>query len=408
MAQNQKTYKRLKLLKFKLSALLEITKEINENAPSKVLFEHFEFILKNQLSIGRAVLFSKTGKDWKCELKYGVKGNEKHFNVNEDLTHFKDITTIESSSKEYLNFFDVVIPVYHKDTALAYLILGDLNEEAIKMSPVIKHLNFVQTLTSIIAVAIENKKLVKESIKQERVKKELELASEMQEMLFPEELPNNHKVQIGAHYQPHQQVGGDYYDYIEINPSEFIFCLADVSGKGVSAALLIANFQANLRALAAHSRSLEQLVVDLNKKVMLSAKGEKFITMFIGHYNMDTRSLTYINAAHNPPVLKCKEEIVFLSKGCTGLGMFDEIPNLETGKIQIPEMSILLCYTDGVEELENNSQEAYGTENLVNFMKQSDALTVQKMNINLINELETFKEDQPYIDDIALLSCKFF
>ncbi len=113
---------------------MEITKEINENASSKDLFSHFKYILKSQLSVGRAILFSKQGKEWKVVLKYGVKGNEKKFDPENDLIHFKDITTIESSSKEHLNFFDVVIPIYHKELPLAYLVLGDLNEESLKDS----------------------------------------------------------------------------------------------------------------------------------------------------------------------------------------------------------------------------------------------------------------------------------
>jgi sigma-B regulation protein RsbU (phosphoserine phosphatase) len=408
MPGDQKTYKKLKLLKFKLFSLLEITKEINENTSSKELFNHFEFILKNQLSIGRAVLFSKQGKHWKCVLKFGVKGTEKKFNIGNDLEHFKDITTIESSSKEHLNFFDVVIPVYHKNVPLAYLILGDLNEEAIRMSPVIKHLTFIQTLTSIISVAIENKRLAKQDVKQEGMKKELELASEMQKMLFPEELPNNHKIQLAAYYKPHHQVGGDYYDYIEITENVFLFCLADVSGKGVSAALLMSNFQANLRALVSLNPTLENLVHQLNEKVFQTAKGEKFITLFIAKYNTVSRELVYVNAAHNPPILKSGSETQFLDKGCTGLGLFDEIPKLEVGIVKIIEMSTLMCYTDGVVELENDAKQEYGTNRLISYLKNSKALGMKKLNKELVAELAIFKEDQPYIDDIALLSCKFF
>lgn len=408
MTEDQQTYKKLKLLKFKLFSLLEVTKEINENASSKELFKHFEFILKNQLSIGHAILFSKQGAEWKCTLKYGVKGTEKKFDVENDLSLFKDITTIESSSKEHLNFFDVVIPVYHKDMPLAYLVMGDLNEEAIRMSPVIKHLTFIQTLASIIAVAIENKRLAKENIKQERVKKELELASEMQKMLFPDELPNNHKIQIAALYQPHLQVGGDYYDYIEITDNVFLFCLADVSGKGVSAALLMSNFQANLRALVSLNPTIEDLVHELNKKVLYSAKGEKFITLFIAKYNTISRELIYVNAAHNPPILKSGDDVQFLDKGCTGLGMFDEIPKIDVGIVEVPEMSTLMCYTDGVVELENDEGKEYGTNKLIQYLKNSKAVGMKKLNEELAKELDNYREDQPYIDDIALLSCKFF
>jgi sigma-B regulation protein RsbU (phosphoserine phosphatase) len=139
-----------------------------------------------------------------------------------------------------------------------------------------------------------------------------------------------------------------------------------------------------------------------------TAKGEKFITLFIAKYNTISRELVYVNAAHNPPILKSGNETQFLDKGCTGLGMFDEIPKLEVGIVEVPEMSTLLCYTDGVVELENDAQQEYGTDRLVNYLKGSNALGMKKLNKELAEELAAYKEDQPYIDDIALLSCKFF
>ena len=140
----------------------------------------------------------------------------------------------------------------------------------------------------------------------EGVEKELELASEMQSMLFPRKLPNDEKMDVDALYQAQHQVGGDYYDFIRLNENEVAFCIADVSGKGVSAALLMANFQANLRALFKTTSSLNEIVTDLNRLVNENAKGEKFVTLFIAKYNYITRFLTYINAGHNPPILVYK------------------------------------------------------------------------------------------------------
>jgi len=171
------------------------------------------------------------------------------------------------------------------------------------VSPVIKHLHFVQTLSNIIVVAIENIRLFNESLRQEALKKELELASKMQSMLIPrkETLPRNEKLHLTAFYHPHFDVGGDYYDCIILNKDEVGFCIADVSGKGISAALLMSNFQANLRALFTHEISLPALVERLNERVISSANGEKFITLFIAKFNYRTNDLVYINAGHNAP-----------------------------------------------------------------------------------------------------------
>ncbi len=302
--------------------------------------------------------------------------------------------------------FDIVIPVFHKSQPLAYVLIGDY-EKKIELSPSLKHLDFVQTLTSIIVVAIENKKLAKENLRQAGMKQELQLASEMQSMLFPSSLPNNSKIDAAAFYLPHHQVGGDYYDFSWLNDEECAFCVADVSGKGIAAALLMSNFQANLRILFNHTTSLTKLVRVLNTIVMATAKGEKFITFFIAKYNFLTRTLTYINAAHNPPLLTTKDSTILLDKGCTGLGMFNKIDNIEEGKIQITPESIIVCYTDGLVELENEKGEEFGVERLKDIIQNNHEKNMDSLNVLITESAIKYKEKRPYIDDITLFSARF-
>ena len=241
----------------------------------------------------------------------------------------------------------------------------------------------------------------------EGVEKELELASEMQSMLFPRKLPNDEKMDVDALYQAQHQVGGDYYDFIRLNENEVAFCIADVSGKGVSAALLMANFQANLRALFKTTSSLNEIVTDLNRLVNENAKGEKFVTLFIAKYNYITRFLTYINAGHNPPILVYKNTSLFLTTGCIGLGMMDDIPKMREGIITVNPSTVLVCYTDGLTEQDNDANEAFGMENLKNIILEKSASGMNELNNHTIFVLNKFKQEKNYIDDIALLSCKF-
>ena len=407
-AKVNKLLNRLRLKDFKLSSLLEITKAINNNFPVEKLLSIYEYILREQLGISKLTLFIHD-EGWNCILKYGANNRARKINVTDDLLHLREITVIESSSKDYLHVFDIVIPVFHKEVPLAYLLIGDLNEEAVKISPTIKHMPFIQTLTNIIVVAIENKRLAKDIIRQERTKKELEVASEMQKMLFPEVFPSNTQIDIAAKYQTHHQVGGDYYDYIRLNKNEFVFCVADVSGKGVSAALLMSNFQANLRAIVTHSsQSLVDMVEELNDRVMESAKGEKFITFFIGRYNIHTRKLQSINAGHNHPVMTNGKEVSFLTKGCTGLGMFDQIPSIEVEEHTIPPNTTIVCYTDGLVELENDEDEPFETQNLIDLIHHNYNLKMDPLNNLIFDELDRFKQRRPYVDDTAILSCRIF
>lgn len=402
---------RLELKEFKLSSLLEVTKAINNNFSIDKLITIYEYILREQLGITKLILFSNSGDSWELLLRYGAKRIAKKINVEKDLLHIKEITVIESSSSETLNSFDIVIPILHKDKPLAYLLLGDLNEDEIRISPTIKHMPFIQTLTNIIIVAIENKRFANESIEQERTKRELEVAAEMQRLLFPTELPSNNRIQVAAHYESKHMIGGDYYDFIKLNNEEFVMCIADVSGKGISAALLMSNFQANLRANIKYNHSkltMEQLVRQLNEDVNAAAKGEKFITFFIAYYNCTTKVLKYINAGHNHPILTNGTDAKFLNKGCIGLGMFDELPFVEVEEISLQPNDTLICYTDGLVELENEAEEPFETENLTKLVHENFHLNMDELNKLIFFQLDRYRGSSPYMDDTAVMSCRFF
>ncbi|MBL0329860.1 MAG: PP2C family protein-serine/threonine phosphatase [Bacteroidetes bacterium] len=402
---NKNQSKRVKDIK--LNSLLEITKAINNNFSTEQLLEIFEEVLEKQLNIGKLVLFSNEHDSWKCILKYGVGEEYNDINVECDLLSITEIGTINFSQKRLSKAFEIVIPVFHKSHPLAYVLIGDL-EDKVEVSPAIKHLPFVQTLTSIIVVAIENKKLARDTIRQAAMRKELELASEMQSMLFPSSLPRDKNIDTAAFYLPHQQVGGDYYDFMWLNENECAFCVADVSGKGVAAALLMSNFQANLRVLFQHTSSLTELVKELNGKVMANAKGEKFITLFIAKYNLVTRTLTYVNAAHNPPLLASGNSVSTLKIGCTGLGMFDEIDKIKEGIVNISPGTTIVCYTDGLTELENDKGEDFGIDSLKELIKNNPKLNMMELNVKIMETVMNYKQSRPYIDDIALFSIKVF
>ena len=178
---------------------------------------------------------------------------------------------------------DIIIPVYNNNVHLAFVFIGDIDEEGQGMSPVLKHLNFIQTISSIIIVAIENIRLFNESLRQEALKKELELAAKMQGLLIPDndQMPKNPKIIVNGFYYPHYEVGGDYYDCLKLSETKTGFCIADVSGKGMAAAILMSNFQASLRALLTHDINLVALINKLNSIVAVIAAGEKFITCLL-------------------------------------------------------------------------------------------------------------------------------
>ncbi|MFO7657391.1 MAG: SpoIIE family protein phosphatase [Bacteroidales bacterium] len=407
---NSASINRLQLTTFKLKSLLQITEAINENLTQEELLERYEKLLTIDLKIGKILVY-KFEESWKCILKSGNVGDSyKDIDIEKDLICLTEITPVTTSPNKSLEGYDIVIPVIHNNKHIAFVIIGDIDEECDGISPVIKHLPFIQTLSNIIIVATENIRLFKQLLEQEALKKELELASKMQSMLIPnrQNLPRNDKICITAFYQPHFDVGGDYYDYIELSKDEIGFCISDVSGKGMSAALLMSNFQANLRALFTHEISLAALIESLNKRVMHAANGEKFITLFVAKFNFKTRELEYINAGHNHPILYQKEKMRMenLSKGCVGIGMLDEIPMIRKGSITIEEPTKILCYTDGLTDLLDGKGVSTGTEEIEHSLKNPASI---ELNINeIINKQKINENNAAIFDDISILGVEFF
>ena len=392
---------------FKLNSLLEITNAINSNQDVSQLLMIYEFILKEQLGFDKYILYNKQ-EDWNCLVKNGIKGKIKDINVNDDLLRFKDITVIQSSHSTVLNEFDIIVPVFHKDTPLAYLLISNL-ESSFRSNKKINDISFIQTLTNIIVVAIENKRMAKASIKQERLKKELEVAKEMQKLLFPENLPSNARMDISAKYKTRHEVGGDYYDFIPLGDDEYIICMADVSGKGISAALLMANFQATIRTIFEYQRfDMKFLIDELNSKVMKSAKGEKFITFFIAHYNANNRMLNYVNAGHNHPFITNKKKVEMLNEGCIGFGMMDELPFLNEGKVHLEPNTTLVLYTDGIVELEDLNGNQFGLDKLVKLVHSYYPLQMEDLNNLIFSKIDEWRGPLKLVDDTAILSCRFF
>jgi sigma-B regulation protein RsbU (phosphoserine phosphatase) len=299
--------------------------------------------------------------------------------------------------------------VLQNDQPIAYLLVGDQDEQEKRMSPVIKHMKFIQTLTNVLVVAIQNRKLQEESLRQERVKKELELAAEMQAILLPHHLPKNQFYDVSAFYKAHQQVGGDYYDFLSLNEDEVMLCMADVSGKGVSAAFLMANFQAYLRSIFLYrSGDLVEIVRELNERVMDAAMGEKYITLFLAVYHRSSRMLNYVNCGHNPPILADRNGYTqVLKHGTIGLGMFETLPKIMEGELKLEPESVLVCFTDGLVEAENDKNEDYGTERLEKLVLSYFKDSMSDLNDIILQSLNEFKGDSPYNDDVAILSSRF-
>lgn len=397
--------KNFELKDLELNSLLEITQAINNNLPEESLYKIFNFTLRANLKIKKLALYVKDD-DWECKVNFGTKNDFRNVAFKDSSLKVNGISDLDRSNEiEPFNEFERVIPVSHKDELLAVVLLGGFNSEDYVTGQI--NLNFIQTLSNIIIVAIENKKLARKELEQKAFQKEMEIARKVQQLLFPKNLPYTEKFKIFSSYEPHQAVGGDYFDFIPIDENQFLICIADVSGKGIPAALMMANFQASLRTLIRQTTKLEKIVRELNYLVLQNSNGESFITFFVAIYNRNLKYFKYVNAGHNPPLFHSpRNDLTQLELGTTVLGIFHPLPFLKIGKIKDLSSFFFLAFTDGLIETFNAEDEPFGVERVIKIVENNLDLDLRSLHQRIVEEVNSYNASSVLNDDITLLSCK--
>ncbi|MFQ5696372.1 MAG: PP2C family protein-serine/threonine phosphatase, partial [Terriglobia bacterium] len=227
-------------------------------------------------------------------------------------------------------------------------------------------------------MAASIQRLIAESKERQRLEQELEIARQVQEQLFPREVPRLETLELVGRCRPARVVSGDYYDYGLAAPGKLVFTIGDISGKGISAALLMATIQSILRSHGYASRltgqlgqlSPAELVSRVNRQLCATTSVEKFSTLFIGLYDDSTRRLTYTNAGHLPPAVLGPRRTQRLDAGGTVVGVFHDA-SYEQASLELHPGDWLVAYTDGLTEVENSYEEEYGNERLLAFLERA-------------------------------------
>ncbi len=399
----EKLEKELSLKQLQIKSLLTITQAINDNVSTEGLFNMYKSFLSWEMGIEKMALFACSEDRWKCVSQINFEVDD-HQTFIDNFTKYKRLHTVRDDEKSALSIFDIIIPVYHKEQAIAYALIGGMKNK----EDIYNKIQFITTITNIIAVAIENKRLFNKQLEQKLYTKELELAKEVQRMLIPDELPTKAGYALSKIYMPHLEVGGDYLDYIRFSDTRFAFCIADISGKGVAAALLMANFQAILQSLIHQYRDLETIVFALNQAVHRITKSDKYITFFIGEVNTQTKTLKFVNAGHYPPLLYTNGEISRLKSTCTVIGAFENLQNIKEEQIELEGDSMILTFTDGLADLKNDSDVYFEEEELEDFLSKNHELNPNEFNNDLLLKIDEYRGLQNINDDIAVLTCKVF
>ncbi|MBK6362267.1 MAG: serine/threonine-protein phosphatase [Saprospiraceae bacterium] len=399
----EKLEKELNLKQLQIKSLLTITQAINDNVSTEGLFNMYKSFLSWEMGIEKMALFIIQDDGWHCTTFIHFE-EEKANEIIPILLQHKRLHTIKDGEHKVLEGFNIIIPVFHKDIPIAYAIIGGIKEK----EDLYNKIQFITTITNIIAVAIENKRLFKKQIEQERYQREMELASQVQQLLIPEFLPSEKEFALSKIYKPHFNIGGDYLDFIRFDEKRFAFCIADISGKGVGAALLMANFQAITQSLIFQYRDLETFVFALNQSVYRITKSDKYITLFVAEVDLSKKTLRYVNAGHYPPVIKINNALKRLESSCSFIGAFEKLPEIKEECIHLENDTMILCFTDGLIDLKNNKDEFFGDEAIEKFLDENSDLHPEKFNEKLLKEINDFRGELEINDDIAVLTCKIF
>ena len=286
---------------------------------------------------------------------------------------------------------------------------------ALHMFPVISLMGVVNAgLALVVGIAVNTYESMKRQLersydelrKKEAFEREMEIAREVQEQLFPKTVPHVQGLEIAGVCMPAAGVGGDYYDYLSLSDDRVGLVVADVSGKGISAALLMASLQASVRNVI----GLETKPCDanhrLNQILYRSTTASRYATMFLGLFDARTKTLTYSNAGHNPPMLLSHSGSAKLSAGGLPLGILDKSLYAEGSQTMEPG-DMLLLYTDGAIEAANPSSEEFGLDRLVGFLRERrHAGNLTLVIDETMAELKRWTRDAPQQDDITLVVAR--
>jgi phosphoserine phosphatase RsbU/P len=264
----------------------------------------------------------------------------------------------------------------------------------------------LRAISDHVAIALENAQLHRELIQKQRMERDLALARNIQLGLLPDRPPQIEGFEIAVSHKPCLEAGGDYYDFIPLAADTTLVVVADVEGKGVGSAMVMANLQATLHALLAHLHSLERLVESLNDMILTDTRGQKYMTMFVALLDQKHRAIHYVNAGHVPPaVVRANGTIDYLTEGGMVVGLFPSV-RFERGHAKLHKGDIVVACTDGITEAADKNDEEFGRERLSEFVAKHRELTADQIVTTVLTEVDQFSRGGTHEDDRVILVIK--
>ena len=384
-----------------LNTLFELSKEFDAAIGTDRLIKLFSFALMGQMMVGRHAFFMRnqeSSRDSGGSLKLmSLRGF--------DLSLFdEDVLALLADQKQLIlfgldegfptlltelrsNSMALILPLLQRQEVVGIICLGAKGNRHPYTPPDIE---FLYALGNLAVVSLQNAELVEQRIEKERMEEELKVARDIQLRLLPGQLPSFSGIHVATMALPSREVGGDYFDVVELTNDQVLFVIADVTGKGMPAALLMANMQACIHMTVPLSEPIEDRMRSLNRVIHRNTGADKFITAFCGIYNLSSRQLNYVNAGHESPfVLRKSGELLRLQSGGLLLGVLPDV-SYAPGMITLEDGDVLVMFTDGVTEAMGADGEEYTDERLAACISLLNHASAQQILDTVQTDVEAF------------------
>tara|TARA_R110000868_G_scaffold259361_9_gene517434 strand:+ start:32132 stop:33721 length:1590 start_codon:yes stop_codon:yes gene_type:complete len=387
-----------------LNTLLELSKDFNMMVDRDEIARVFKFAMLGQMLI-RTFFFALDIQGKKTIVSISGVKEAPDSDQLDQLFKFEDVRHIDGTENcAFLedNNIELVIGLRFQNNKIGLVGVG---QRATKEGYGDSEVNFLQSLGNLALLTIQKTLLLEEQIEKERMEEELNLAKTIQRGLLPDPIPHIEGFDIAAINVSSRQVGGDYFDLLKLEDDGHLIAIADVTGKGVPASLLMANLQSMLHALAPLDVSLEEASGRINDIIHDNTPSDKFITFFWGKISRDRKRFKFVNAGHNPPMLfrKNKTEPILLDEGGIILGAMPTLLPYESSEVEFQKGDLVVFFTDGVTEAMNPDQtEEYEEDRLIDCINKNREKNSSEIMKAIIQDINKFSDNIQY-DDITMI-----
>lgn len=391
----------------RLNSLFELSKEFGLFSESTKVARLLVYSVIGQFLVQKFAVVSFEGKNIKI-LESKFPQNELIMALNK--YNSKLITNSISKKEIETNYpvlqkfgVELIVPMQLQGDTKGLIFLGKRASESEYSEADIE---YIYSVGSLAIVSIENQRLFKEALEKQKLEEDLEIAHDIQKNLLPHKIPQFTNFNVVANTVFSKQVGGDYYDVITLDNNNFCIAIADVSGKGVSAALMMANLQAFLKTICKQGMQIDEATGLINDLITENTTEGKFITFFWAIIENDSKQMLYVNAGHNHPLLIRKGKIKKLDKGGIILGVMNTMIPYISERLQLETDDVMILFTDGVSEAMNQKGEEFTDERLEKLSLSLTKKPAKDISACIQNEVSKFAHGTVQSDDITLMVIK--